>query len=62
MLRHPDHVGRVSARIGVLDKDDALLGDYAELLLGYGLLAEGSELHDAVRFTQLVADLMVRSL
>ena len=44
------------------DKDDALLGDYAELLLGYGLLAEGSELHDAVRFTQLVANLMVRSL
>lgn len=44
------------------DKDNALLGDYAELLLGYGLLAEGSELHDAVRFTQLVANLMVRSL
>jgi hypothetical protein len=44
------------------EKDDALLGDYAELLLGYGLLAEGSELHDAVRFNQLVADLMVRSL
>jgi molecular chaperone HtpG len=44
------------------DKDDSLLGDYAELLLGYGLLAEGSELHDAVRFNQLVADLMVRSL
>ena len=44
------------------DKDDAILGDYAELLLGYGLLAEGSELHDAVRFTQLVANLMVRSL
>jgi len=44
------------------DKDDTLLGDYAELLLGYGLLAEGSELHDAVRFNQLVADLMVRSL
>jgi molecular chaperone HtpG len=44
------------------DKDDALLGDYAELLLGYGLLAEGSELHDAVRFNQLVANLMVRSL
>src|SRR2546425_223308 len=44
------------------ENDDALLGDYAELLLGYGLLAEGSELHDPVRFTQLVANLMVRSL
>jgi molecular chaperone HtpG len=43
-------------------QDDPLLADYAELLLGYGLLAEGSELHDPVRFTQLVADLMVQSL
>jgi molecular chaperone HtpG len=44
------------------DKDDVLIGDYAELLLGYGLLAEGSELYDTVRFNQLVANLMVRSL
>jgi molecular chaperone HtpG len=44
------------------DQDDPLLGEYAEVLLGYGLLAEGSELHDPVRFNQLVADLMVRSL
>lgn len=43
-------------------QDDPVLGDYAELLLGYGLLAEGSDLHDPVRFTQLVADLMVQSL
>lgn len=42
--------------------DDPLLGDYAEILLGYGLLAEGSELYDPVRFTQLVADLMVKNL
>jgi len=41
---------------------DPRLGDYAELLLGYGLLAEGSELHDPVRFTQLVAELMVQGL
>jgi molecular chaperone HtpG len=44
------------------DQADPLLGDYAELLLGYGLLAEGSELHDPVRFTQLVAELMVQGL
>jgi molecular chaperone HtpG len=44
------------------DQDDPMLGDYAELLLGYGLLAEGSELHDPVRFTQLVANLMVQNL
>ncbi len=40
------------------DKEAAVLGDYAELLLGYGLLAEGSDLHDPVKFTQLVATLM----
>jgi molecular chaperone HtpG len=44
------------------DKEDPTLADYAELLFGYGLLAEGSELHDPVRFNQLVAELMVKSL
>lgn len=44
------------------DQADPLLGDYAELLLGYGLLAEGSEIYDPVRFTQLVAELMVKGL
>lgn len=44
------------------DKDAPIMGDYAELLFGYGLLAEGSELHDPIRFNQLVADLMVNSL
>lgn len=42
--------------------DDPLLGDYAELLYGYGLLAEGSELHDPIRYNQLVSDLMLKSL
>jgi molecular chaperone HtpG len=40
------------------DKDDALLGDYAELLLGYAQLAEGSELTDAVRFNQVLTEVM----
>jgi len=44
------------------DKASPVLDDYAQLLLGYGLLAEGSELHDPVKFTQLVADLMVKGL
>lgn len=44
------------------DKSDAIIGDYAELLLGYALLAEGSELPDATRFNKLVADLMLRTL
>jgi molecular chaperone HtpG len=44
------------------DKDDPLIGDYAELLMGYALLAEGSELPDPVGFNRLVAALMTRSL
>ena len=42
--------------------NDAVVGDYAELLLGWSLLAEGSEPHDPVRFTQLVAGLMEAGL
>jgi molecular chaperone HtpG len=44
------------------DKEATVLGDYAELLLGYGLIAEGSELHDPVKFTQLVGTLMEQGL
>ncbi len=44
------------------DKDDALLGDYAELLMGYALVAEGTELIDPVRFNQLMADVMLARL
>jgi molecular chaperone HtpG len=42
--------------------EDPLLADYAELLFGYGLLSEGAELPDPVRFNRAVADLMTRSL
>ncbi|MGQ4807517.1 Chaperone protein HtpG [Candidatus Entotheonellaceae bacterium PAL068K] len=44
------------------DTNDPFLGTYAELLFGYGLLAEGSELQDPIRFNQLVAELMVQGL
>ena len=44
------------------DANDPVVGDYAELLLGWSLLAEGSEPHDPVRFTQLVAGLMETGL
>ncbi len=43
-------------------KEDQTVGKYAELLLGYALLAEGSELPDPVRFNRLVAELMVQNL
>ena len=44
------------------NKDEVELGKYAELLLSYALLAEGSELPDPVRFNQLVAELMIQNL
>ncbi|HEX3555991.1 MAG TPA: molecular chaperone HtpG [Thermoanaerobaculia bacterium] len=42
------------------DKEDPMLDDYAQLLFGYGLIAEGGELPDPVRFNKAVADLMAR--
>lgn len=40
----------------------ALVGKYADLLLGYALLAEGSELPDPVRSNNSLAELMTQSL
>jgi molecular chaperone HtpG len=42
------------------NKEDETLGDYAELLLGYSLLAEGSEIPDPTRFNRHVVKLMLR--
>jgi molecular chaperone HtpG len=42
------------------DPQDSWLGDCAELLLGYGLLAEGSEIPDPARFNKLIADVLVK--
>ncbi|HEX9944199.1 MAG TPA: molecular chaperone HtpG [Thermoanaerobaculia bacterium] len=44
------------------DAADPLLEDYSHLLLGYGLIAEGGELPDPVRFNRAVADLMARGV
>ncbi|MDP9119786.1 MAG: molecular chaperone HtpG [Acidobacteriota bacterium] len=44
------------------DKDDPVIADYAEILFGYGLLSEGSELPDPVKFNHAVADLMTQHL
>jgi molecular chaperone HtpG len=44
------------------DGEDGGLAAHAELLLGYALLAEGSELPDVIRFNQLVVGLMLQSL
>ena len=44
------------------DQSDPLLVDYAHLLLGYALLAEGSDLPDPSRFNKSIGDLMVNGL
>jgi len=42
--------------------DDPAIAETADLLYGYALLAEGSELPDPARFTGLLAKLMVGGL
>lgn len=44
------------------NETDPIIGEYAELLLGYALLSEGSELPNPTQFNRLVADLMIRVL
>jgi molecular chaperone HtpG len=44
------------------NKEDEVLGEYAELLLGYSLLAEGSEIPDPTRFNRHVVKLMLRTI
>jgi molecular chaperone HtpG len=63
MELNPQHeiFRRMSARFQ-RNKDETELGKYADLLLGYALLAEGSELPDPVGFNQLVAELMIQTL
>jgi molecular chaperone HtpG len=58
---NPKH--EILAKIGERfekDQEDPILDDYAQLLFGYGLIAEGGELPDPVRFNKAVADLMAR--
>ncbi len=44
------------------DQNDPVIEDYGQLLFGYGLISEGTELEDPVRFNRAVADLMTRNL
>jgi molecular chaperone HtpG len=44
------------------DNQDGVLGECAELLLGYALLAEGSELPDPTRFNRLVLNVLIQIL
>jgi molecular chaperone HtpG len=44
------------------DSEGAALDEYADLLFGYALLAEGSELPDPVKFNRHMVSLMLRTL
>jgi molecular chaperone HtpG len=44
------------------DPQDPRVGEYADLLFGHGLLAEGASLPDPARFNRLMASLMVDAL
>jgi molecular chaperone HtpG len=60
---NPDH--ELFARLHERFKkngEDGTLPAHAELLLGYALLAEGSQIPDAVRFNQLMVGLMLQTL
>jgi molecular chaperone HtpG len=56
-----DVVGKLHERFAK-DGDDPGIKDGADLLLGYALLAEGSELHDPARFNSLLVEVMGRAL
>jgi molecular chaperone HtpG len=44
------------------NKEDKAIGEYAELLFGYALLAEGSEIPEPGTFNRLVVGLMLKTL
>ncbi len=57
---NPDHpLMQVMANLFARDKANPRLGDYCDLLYDQALLTEGSPISDPLRFTRLVAELMV---
>jgi molecular chaperone HtpG len=60
---NPEHaiLARLQERFDQ-DKADPALEDYAHLLLGTALLAEGSDLHDPARYNRLVGELMLKGI
>jgi len=44
------------------NNEDKAIGDYAELLMGYALLSEGSEIPEPTKFNRLVVGLMLKTL
>jgi molecular chaperone HtpG len=63
MELNPEHdiVQKLHARLKE-NKDDPAIGDFADLLFGYAMIAEGSELPDPTKFNHAIAKLMVDSI
>ncbi|MCB9654799.1 MAG: molecular chaperone HtpG, partial [Deltaproteobacteria bacterium] len=60
---NPDHaIVTKLKKIFEADEKSSIIDDYAQLLYGQAILAEGSELPDPVKFARLVSDLMVRAV
>ncbi len=59
MELNPDHeiIAKMRDRA-----DDAMLDDFAEVLYGYALLAEGSELPDPLKFNQAVVRVLAKTI
>jgi molecular chaperone HtpG len=60
---NPNHevFARMQRRFSA-NKEDPALSNYAKLLFGYAVLAEGSELPDPIELSHLLAELMVENL
>ena len=59
---NPDHpIMKTMTGIFNENKEDARLGQYADLLYDQALLTEGSAIKDPLRFTRLVSELMVKA-
>jgi molecular chaperone HtpG len=60
---NPDHdiVAKMSERLKQ-DASDPLLDDYANILYGYALLAEGSELDDSTLFNQSLLRVLTKAI
>jgi molecular chaperone HtpG len=60
---NPEHelIGKLRARFDK-DEKDPVLGEYAELLHAYALLAEGSDLPDPAAYNRVMGQLMLRNL
>jgi molecular chaperone HtpG len=44
------------------NKEDKAVREYADLLFGYALLAEGSEIPEPTKFNRMVVELMLKTL